>query len=106
MLAGAPMRFSDIGAAVDQWSRRRPNDSDITRALDRLRRAGYVSRSDSGSRRSRIHTLTRSGRERASKIGILISVLEASDAEGEMTRAHRHADGAAPGSRGPDRPSK
>ncbi len=101
MLAGEPMRFSALGAAVDQWSQRRPNDSDITRALDRLRRAGYVSRSDSGSRRSRIHSLTPSGRERASKIGILISVLEGSDPEDEMSRAHRHADGETPERSGP-----
>ncbi len=106
LLADEPMRFSDIGAAVDQWSQRRPNDSDITRALDRLRKAGYVRRSDSGSRRTRIHTLTPSGRDRASKIGILIGVLEANDTEDEMTQARRRADGGGLHGRGPDSPTK
>ncbi len=105
LLADEPMRFSEIAAAVDQWSQRRPNDSDITRALDRLRKAGYVSRSDTGSRRSRTHMLTPSGRERAGKIGRLIGVLEANDTDDEVTQTRR-TNGASPDGRRPQRPAK
>jgi DNA-binding PadR family transcriptional regulator len=93
LVTGRPMRYSDIGSAVDQWSqRRRPSDSDVTRSLDRLRKAGFVRRTD-GNRRSRIYTLTSTGRERASKIGALIHALETSDTEDELTRAQPHAEG-------------
>ena len=96
-----PMRFGNICTAVDQWSGRRTNDSDITRALDRLRKAGYVTRSDRGSRRSRIHTLTPRGREKAGKVGIVIGALEAHDADEELVHA-RHDDGAPPDAHPPD----
>lgn len=94
LVTGQPMRYSDIGSAVDRWSQhRRPSDSDLTRSLDRLRKAGFVHRTDTGNRRSRIYTLTSTGRERASKIGALISLLEASAVEDELSRAHEHVDG-------------
>jgi DNA-binding PadR family transcriptional regulator len=102
LVTSRPMRYSDVGSAVDQWSqRRRPSDSDLTRSLDRLRKAGFVHRTDAGNRRSRIYTLTSSGRERASKIGALIGVLESSDLEDELTRA-QHADGTSTDGQGGD----
>ncbi len=101
LITGRPLRYSEVGSAVDQWSqRRRPSDSDLTRSLDRLRKAGFVHRTDVGNRRSRTYALTIRGRERASKIGALIGVLETSDSEDELTRAQQHAEGTTPDSQG------
>jgi DNA-binding PadR family transcriptional regulator len=85
-----PVRYSDIGDAVARWSEgRRPKDGDVTRSLERLRRAGFVRRVAAGTRRGGIYTLTSSGRLRAGKIDTLIAVLEADDAENELTRTHQ-----------------
>jgi DNA-binding PadR family transcriptional regulator len=93
-IAREPLRYSDIGAAVDQWSQRRPSDSDLTRSLDRLRKGGFVNRTEAGTRRSRIYTLTSKGHERAGKIGALIQVLETTNWQDDLTQAQYRNRGA------------
>lgn len=75
-LRDQPMRYTDIGNWLAAWSGLRPSDSAITRALKRLRRRGFVVRTDGHANRRGTYAITDKGRARISKIAALTGALD------------------------------
>jgi DNA-binding HxlR family transcriptional regulator len=76
-LQAGPLRYSEVGAALGAWSRQRPADSAITRALKRLGRNGFIEHTDGDDDHRRgTYNITDVGRERIASIAGIIAAVE------------------------------
>ena len=78
-LLDGPKRYTDIGIWLTTWSATRPSDSAITRATQRLVRAGFVERVCPNGDNHESYTLTATGRERAALLTDLTTFLNHRD---------------------------
>jgi DNA-binding PadR family transcriptional regulator len=76
-LQAGPLRYSEVGHQLGAWSGLRPSDSAITRALKRLERNGFVDHTggDDDHRRG-TYAITDKGRERMTRIAVLIAAVK------------------------------
>ena len=75
-LQASPLRWTEIGRHIAIWSGERPTDSQITRALKRLERQGYLSKTGGPGHRRGQYSITDAGRERVSRIAAVIKAIE------------------------------